>query len=69
MGAGVVVLENVSCVIPAGGITSIIGPDGAGKSTLLSLISLLQQATRRDVSDIDIRIEDIDGNRIGVYFA
>jgi iron complex transport system ATP-binding protein len=23
----------------------------------------------RDVYDIDIRIEDIDGNRIGVYFA
>jgi iron complex transport system ATP-binding protein len=23
----------------------------------------------RDVYDIDIRIEEIDGNRIGVYFA
>ncbi|MCX6498488.1 MAG: ABC transporter ATP-binding protein [Arthrobacter sp.] len=36
------VLDEVSCVIPRGGITSIIGPNGAGKSTLLSLISRLQ---------------------------
>jgi iron complex transport system ATP-binding protein len=35
------VLEDVSCVVPRGGITSIIGPNGAGKSTLLSLISRL----------------------------
>ncbi|MET1087839.1 MAG: ABC transporter ATP-binding protein [Arthrobacter sp.] len=39
---GQAVLDNVSCVIPRGGITSIIGPNGAGKSTLLSLISRLQ---------------------------
>jgi iron complex transport system ATP-binding protein len=36
------VLNDVSCVIPRGGITSIIGPNGAGKSTLLSLVSRLQ---------------------------
>ena len=30
---------------------------------------IMQQAMLRDVYDIDIRIEDIDGNRIGVYFA
>ena len=36
------VLDEVSCIIPRGGITSIIGPNGAGKSTLLSLISRLQ---------------------------
>jgi iron complex transport system ATP-binding protein len=39
---GQAVLDDVSCVIPRGGITSIIGPNGAGKSTLLSLISRLQ---------------------------
>jgi iron complex transport system ATP-binding protein len=36
------VLDEVSCIIPRGGITSIIGPNGAGKSTLLSLVSRLQ---------------------------
>ncbi|WP_255769739.1 iron ABC transporter ATP-binding protein [Pseudarthrobacter sulfonivorans] len=36
------VLDDVSCMIPRGGVTSIIGPNGAGKSTLLSLISRLQ---------------------------
>lgn len=30
---------------------------------------IMQQAMLRDVYDIDIRIEEIDGNRIGVYFA
>ncbi len=35
------VVDDVSAVIPAGGITSIIGPNGAGKSTLLSMIARL----------------------------
>lgn len=37
-----VVVDDVSLVIPAGGITSIIGPNGAGKSTLLALMSRLE---------------------------
>ncbi|YCH31498.1 ABC transporter ATP-binding protein [Erwinia sp. D4-22] len=35
------VLDRISEIIPAGGITSIIGANGAGKSTLLSVISRL----------------------------
>lgn len=35
------VVDDVTTVIPAGGLTSIIGPNGAGKSTLLSMISRL----------------------------
>ena len=35
------VVDDVSLVIPAGGLTSLIGPNGAGKSTLLSLIARL----------------------------
>ena len=34
---GLVAVEEVSLVCPAGGITSIIGPNGAGKSTLVNL--------------------------------
>lgn len=35
------VVDDVTTVIPAGGLTSIIGPNGAGKSTLLSMVSRL----------------------------
>lgn len=36
-----VVVDDVSLVLPAGGVTAIIGPNGAGKSTLLSMVSRL----------------------------
>ena len=45
----------------------IVGVVGAFAVILAHQI--MQQAMLRDVYDIDIRIEDIDGNRIGVYFA
>ncbi|MCU1434806.1 MAG: iron transporter ATP-binding protein [Pseudarthrobacter sp.] len=50
------VLNDVTCMIPRGGITSIIGPNGAGKSTLLSLISRLQplESGAVSVSGLDI---------------
>ncbi len=35
------VVDDVSCEIKEGGLTSIIGPNGAGKSTLLSMVSRL----------------------------
>ncbi|VDC33461.1 iron ABC transporter ATP-binding protein [Pseudogemmobacter humi] len=37
------VLDDVSLVLPRGGITTIIGANGAGKSTLLSVIARLVQ--------------------------
>ncbi|WP_029069446.1 ABC transporter ATP-binding protein [Jonesia quinghaiensis] len=36
-----VAVNDVTVDIPAGGVTSIIGPNGSGKTTLLSLISRL----------------------------
>ena len=51
------VLDDVSCVIPRGGITSIIGPNGAGKSTLLSLISRLQPLDSGSVAVAGLDVE------------
>ncbi len=57
---GQAVLDDISCVIPEGGITSIIGPNGAGKSTLLSLISRLQplEAGAVFVAGLDVAATD-----------
>ena len=37
--------------------------------TNIDAFPLLSRGKVRDIYDIDIRIEEIDGNRIGVYFA
>jgi len=36
---GVVALDDVSMMLPAGAMTTIVGPSGSGKSTLLGLIA------------------------------
>ena len=33
------VLENISCHIPAGSVTAIVGPNGCGKTTLLRALT------------------------------
>ncbi len=44
---GVPFMEGLSAVIPAGAVTSIVGPNGCGKSTLVKL-SRAFCARRRD---------------------
>ena len=43
------ILENVSCIIPTGRISSIIGKSGSGKTTLLRCIVGLQPITRGSI--------------------
>lgn len=49
------VVDSVSLIIKAGGVTAIIGPNGAGKSTLLSIISRLMPPTSGSV-----RVDGLD---------
>lgn len=45
----VVALDEVSCVLPAGSITALLGGNGAGKTTLLRLLAGLAAPTRGHV--------------------
>ena len=46
--AGTLFMEGLSAAIPAGAVTSIVGPNGCGKSTLVKLASgLLRPAAGR----------------------
>ena len=42
---GLVALNNVDLVVPAGGVVAVIGPNGSGKSTLFNVITGLVPAT------------------------
>ena len=57
---GSIVLDGVDAVIPAHGVTAVVGASGAGKSTLLRLCNRLEVPTSgrvvhrgRDVLDLD----------------
>ncbi|CAN5330145.1 ABC transporter ATP-binding protein [soil metagenome] len=47
---GTLVLDAVSCTVPGGSVTGLIGPSGGGKSTLMRSIVGVQQVTSGSVS-------------------
>jgi ATP-binding cassette subfamily C protein len=53
-------LSNVSLVIPAGKLVTIVGPSGAGKTTLLDLIAGLHQPTAGAVYVDGVPIREMD---------
>jgi ATP-binding cassette subfamily B protein len=46
---GAAVLRGVSCTVPAGTMTAIVGPSGAGKTTITALVSRLYDASAGQV--------------------
>lgn len=54
------ILRNLSMLIPAGGITTIIGPSGAGKTTVVDLVTALLRP-----QEGEIWIDDLPLQRVG----
>jgi ABC-2 type transport system ATP-binding protein len=46
---GSVALDGITCELPAGQITGLLGRNGAGKSTMLSLLAAFRRPTRGSV--------------------
>ncbi|WP_050607303.1 ABC transporter ATP-binding protein [Clostridium niameyense] len=56
------VINDVSCVIPEGKVTAIVGPSGSGKSTLCHLIARFWDVDKGDIkiSNKDVKEFDYD---------
>ncbi|MEB7503567.1 ABC transporter ATP-binding protein [Arthrobacter koreensis] len=67
--AGNTVVDEVSCHIKEGGVTSIIGPNGAGKSTLLSIISRLLKADTGSVTVDGLDVSSAPGKDLARKMA
>ncbi|KPN22000.1 ABC transporter ATP-binding protein [Arthrobacter sp. Edens01] len=67
--AGKTVVDEVSCHIKEGGVTSIIGPNGAGKSTLLSIISRLLKSDAGSVTVDGLDVSSAPGKDLARKMA
>ena len=54
------VINNVSCTIPEGKMTALVGPSGSGKSTLLQLIARFWDVTSGKITIDNQDIKQID---------
>jgi putative ABC transport system ATP-binding protein len=55
-----VLLDEVTCSVPAGACTALVGPSGAGKSTLLRLLNRLEEPSGGTVCLHDRPLADWD---------
>lgn len=60
-------LRGVSCQIPAGSFTFIVGPSGSGKSSLLYLIGALDEPTSGDIVVRNQRISEFTTRQRDAY--
>ena len=65
-----VVVDDVSILVPKGGITALVGPNGAGKSTLLAVMARLMGAKAGTVSvdglDVATTPSDVLAKRLAI---
>lgn len=52
------ILRDISCEMPSGQTTVLLGPSGSGKSTLLRLLNGLRQPTQGEVSVLGRQVAD-----------
>lgn len=60
-------LRGVSCQIPSGSFTFIVGPSGSGKSTLLYLIGALDEPTSGEISVEGRRLSELTNRERDEY--
>lgn len=57
------VLRNLSLSLPAGSLTTLIGPSGAGKTTVIDLVTGLLKPQRGQILVDDVPLEELDQRR------